>query len=252
MLRSLRTACVALALVLVGAVPAVAEMPAAEKSEIETIVRDYLIANPEIIEEAMRALQSKREAEAAAAQTAAIVENRSLIFDSPRQAVHGNPEGAVTLVEFFDYNCAYCRRTFPDILALIEANPDLRIVLKEFPILSAGSVEAARISVAVSKLAPEKAFQFHQEMFMRPGEANSAKSLAIAADLGLDAAALEGVANSAETTENLQEVQQLATVLGISGTPSFVIGTEIVPGAIGYDGLQEKVAAVRSCGATVC
>lgn len=234
------------------AVPARAEMAANERAEIEQIVRDYLLANPEVLEEAYKVLQDRRAAAEAEARRQAIAESGDMIFNSEHQMVLGNPEGAITLVEFFDYNCGYCRRAVSDMTALLEANPDLRIVMKEFPILSQGSVEAARISVAVKELAPERYLEFHQELFARPGEAGQAKALEVAADLGLDAAALKTAAEKPDVTANIQEVHQLASQLGISGTPSYVIGTEIVPGAIGYDGLQGKVAAFRACGATVC
>ena len=186
------------------------------------------------------------------AQAKAIEENRSLIFDSAHQMVLGNPEGAITLVEFFDYNCGYCKRAVSDMTALIEANPDLRIVMKEFPILSQGSLDAARISIAIKDKAPEAYIKFHQELFGRPGEATKAKALEVARDIGLDAAAIETAAAGQDVTQNLQEVQKLAEKLGISGTPSYVIGAELVPGAAGYDALQQKVAAVRNCGAATC
>jgi protein-disulfide isomerase len=243
----------AIVVVLVGPEASVrAETTAAEKQEIEQIVRDYLLAHPELIEEAITLLRQKREEEAAAAQVKAIQENGAEIFDSTYQAVLGNPEGKITLVEFFDYNCGYCKRAVDDMNALLAANPDLRMVMKEFPILSEGSVEAARVSVAVKDSAPESYLKFHQELFSRPGQANGAKALEVAQDLGLDAKALQEAANAADVTGNLQEVQQLAELLGISGTPSYVIGTELVPGAAGYDALQEKVAAMRQCGAATC
>ena len=232
--------------------PALAQTSAEQKGEIERIVRDYLLANPEVIEEAINALRAKREQEAVAAQTAAIEEKREAIFNSPNQMVLGNPQGAITLVEFFDYNCGYCKRALSDMTALIDANPDLRVVIKEFPILSEASVEAARISVAVKDTAPESYLKFHGELLSRPGQASVDKALEIAEDLGLDAEALRAAANAEGVTRNLQEVQELAQALGISGTPSYVIGRELVPGAAGYDALQEKVTAMRECGATSC
>ena len=232
--------------------PALAETSAAERQEIEQIVRDYLLANPEVIEEAVNALRAKRQAEEAAAQTKAIEEHRQDIFDSPHQMVLGNPDGPITLVEFFDYNCGYCRRAVSDMTALIDANPDLRVVMKEFPILSEGSVAAARMSVAVKDIAPDRYLEFHQELFSRPGESTGEKALEVARDLEIDTAALETAAASDAVTENLQEVSTLAQQLGISGTPSYVIGTELVPGAAGYDVRQEKVAARRQCGTTAC
>jgi protein-disulfide isomerase len=234
------------------AAPVRAETSPEQRQEIEAIVRDYLLANPEVLEEAINVLRARREQEAIAAQSKAIEENRELIFNSANQTVLGNPQGPITLVEFFDYNCGYCRRAVSDMTALIDANPDLRVVMKELPILSEGSVEAARISVAIKNLAPESYLQFHQELFARPGQATEEKALAIAGEIGLDVEALKAAAAGDDVTANLQEVQQLAQLLGISGTPSYVIGAELVPGALGYDLLQEKVTAMRGCGATSC
>jgi protein-disulfide isomerase len=247
----LRIALAALAAELALA-PAAAQTGAAERQQIEQIIREYLVANPEVIEEAVNALRQKREAEAVAAQSRAIEERRMAIFDSPHQAVLGNPEGPITLVEFFDYNCGYCKRALSDLTALIEANPDLRVVMKEFPILSQGSIDAARISIAVKEVAPERYLQFHQELFTRPGEATAEKALEIARDLGLDAAGLQAAADKESVARNLQEVEELAMALGISGTPSYIIGTELVPGAAGFDVLNQKVAAMRQCGETTC
>jgi protein-disulfide isomerase len=244
MLRFVRIASAVLA-ILFASLSARAEITPEQKQEMEALIREYLLANPEVIEEAIGVLQARREQEAAAAQVKAIEENWETIYNSKHQMVLGNPDGAITLVEFFDYNCGYCRRALSDMMALIETNPDLRVVLKEFPILSNDSVEAARIAVAVKDLAPESYLKFHQELFSRPGAAGANKALEIARDLGLDAEALQAAAASDEVTQNLQEVNALATSLGISGTPSYVIGSELIPGAIGYEGLQEKVTAAR-------
>ncbi len=234
------------------AAPSRAEMDAAQKAEIGEIIHQYLLDHPEVIDEAAQALQKKHDQQLAEKQSKAIDEKASTIFDSENQMVLGNPDGAITLVEFFDYNCAYCRHAVSDMTALLAANPDLRMVMKEFPILAPGSVEAARISVAVKDTAPDKYLAFHTELFSRPGQASEAKALEVATDLGLDADKLKAAAKGGDVTASLQEVHQLATDLGISGTPSYVIGKEIVPGAIGYDGLQAMVAAIRQCGETTC
>jgi protein-disulfide isomerase len=231
---------------------AAAEPTAGQKADIEAVVRDYILAHPEIIGEALTTLQARHEQEQKASQAAAIKEMQEKLTDSPHQAILGNPKGAITLVEFFDYNCGYCRRAHPDMVALIKANPDLRLVMKEFPILSEGSVEAARVSVAVKDLAPASYERFHEELFQQPGAANGAKALAIAEQLGLDVAALKKAGNKPDVTENFVEAQQLAQALGISGTPSYVIGGEVIPGAAGFDALQKKVDAVRTCGTATC
>jgi protein-disulfide isomerase len=237
---------------LVTALPVRAEMTGEQKEEIGEVIREYLLANPDILEEAINVLRERREQEAAAVQAKAIEESGALIFDSSNQVVLGNPEGAITLVEFFDYNCGYCKRAVSDMTALIDANPDLRVVLKEFPILSDGSVGAARIAVAVKELAPERYLDFHVELFDRPGQVDAIKALEVASDIGLDADALKSAADETEVTANIAEVRELASALGISGTPSYVIGAELIPGAIGFDGLQAKVTALRECGVTVC
>ncbi|MGH6923381.1 MAG: DsbA family protein [Propylenella sp.] len=246
-----RIAFAAMAL-LVAAAPLRAEMTPEQRKEFEQVIREYLLANPELLEEAITVLRERREKEAALAQTKTIEESGELIFNSQNQMVLGNPAGAVTLVEFFDYNCGYCKRAVSDMTALIDANADLRVVMKEFPILSEGSMQAARISVAVKDIAPERYLQFHAELFSRPGQADATKALEVARDLGLDAEALKKASEASAVSANIEEVRGLATSLGISGTPSYVIGKEIVPGAIGFDGLQEKVAAMRNCGATLC
>jgi protein-disulfide isomerase len=232
--------------------PVSAQTTPEEKQAIETIVRDYLLAHPEVIEEAITLLRQKREGDALAAQAKAVESSRDLIFNSEHQMVLGNPQGPITVVEFFDYNCGYCKRAVSDMTALIEANPDVRVVLKEFPILSEGSVEAARMSVAVKDSAPDSYLKFHEALFSRPGQVDGAKAMEIVRELGLDPDKLSAVANGEAVTRNLQEVQKLASTLGISGTPSYVIGTELVPGAAGFDTLQEKVEAMRECGATKC
>jgi protein-disulfide isomerase len=247
----LRIAAAALAMIFLAA-PSQAAMDAMQKKEIETIVHDYLLANPEVLEQAFKQLQDKRAKDAAAKQSDAIAKNGDQIFNSPNEMVLGNPKGAITLVEFFDYNCGYCKRAVADMMALLDANPDLRIVMKEYPILAEGSVEAARISVALKDTDPTHYLAFHQELFSRPGVANGAKALEVAEDLGIDVDKLKKAAGATNVTDNIKEVHQLADKLGISGTPSYVIGMELVPGALGFDALQQKVAAVRKCGATTC
>lgn len=244
--------CAVFAAVCMNAAPASAEMATEQRLEVEQVVRDYLLANPEIIEQAYAALQEKRKLESLAAQGKMIEEGAERIFNSPHQMVLGNPQGSITLVEFFDYNCGYCKRAVTDMTALIDANPDLRIVMKEYPILSEGSLEAARVSVAIKDSAPEKYLAFHQALFSRPGEATSGKALDVAREVGLDADALKARAEGNGVLGNLQEVQELAGQLGISGTPAYVIGKEVIPGAVGFDALQEKVASMRQCGETSC
>lgn len=245
-----------LACLLVGglALAATATAPLAmaqtmDKAAIEAIVHDYIIAHPEVIEEAMTALEKKQQADAAASQAKLIGERGNALFDSPRQVVLGNPKGDVTMVEFFDYNCGYCKKALGDTLALIDKDPNLRIVLKEFPVLGPGSVEAAKVAVAVNKVAPEKYLDFHKRLLGQRGQADRAKAIEAAMAAGIDASRLDRAMADKEVGATLEEVYGLASGLGLSGTPSYVVGGEVVPGAIGYDKLRQRIADAR-CTAT--
>src|SRR3981081_3369654 len=153
-----------------------------QRGDIETIVRNYLIAHPEVLEEAMAEL-SKRQANAEAEKhEAGVANNAEAIFNSPRGVTIGAKDGDVTCVEFFDYNCGYCKRAMTDMLDLMKADPKLKVVLKEFPVLSAGSVEAAQVGVAVRMQDPtgKKYLDFHQKLLTGRGAADKARARAVA------------------------------------------------------------------------
>ncbi|MBN9021522.1 MAG: DsbA family protein [Rhizobiales bacterium] len=241
-----------------------AELTDAQRGEVEGLIkdyvtsnpefiRDYLLANPEVIRDAIDALQRKQDEADRVAQATTIDNNRELLFSSPRQVVMGNPDGDVTLVEFFDYNCGYCRRAQEDMHRLIEGDPNLRIVLKEFPVLGEGSMQAAQVSVAVRMLAPEKAADFHEALLMQSGAVDTEVALAVAESLGLDRAALETEMRSDEVRATIGESYALAEQLQLTGTPSYVTSGEVAIGAIGFDALKDKIATAReSCSAEVC
>jgi protein-disulfide isomerase len=215
----------------------------------QAMVRDALLADPEIVRDAFIALQGREEAAQAAQRKQALAAAAEQVFRSPADFVAGNPEGDVTLVEFFDYNCGYCKRAMADMDRLLEADPDLRFVLKEFPILGPGSVEAAKVSVAVSKQARDRFLEFHRTLLSSRGQVDGARALQVAGELGLDVERLKADAARPEVDEVLGDSQRLAIRLGINGTPGYVVGEEVIPGAIGYDGLAENVAAVRAVNA---
>ena len=223
----------------------------AQKTEIEKIIHDYLIANPEVVRDALIELE-KRQAVAQLAERAhAIVQHKDRIFNSPRQVVLGNPDGDVTLVEFFDYNCGYCKRALSDMLDLIKGDPNLRIVLKEFPVLGRESIEAAQVAVAVAQQNVDY-LDFHQQLLSKRGRADKARALEIAASVGADMEKLAADMKAENVADTISEVYELATALGIGGTPAYVVGNEVVDGAVGLATLKEKIAAVRKCGTTVC
>jgi protein-disulfide isomerase len=167
--------------------------------------------------------------------------------------VLGNPNGNVAFVEFFDYNCGYCKRAMDDMLTLLKDDSKLKVVLKEFPVLGPGSVEAAQVAIAVhmQDKTGKKYLEFHQKLLGGRGEADKARALAVAKDIGLDMARLDKDIASPEVKATLQESFKLAEALGLNGTPSYVIGDNVVVGAVGLDALKEKVNTSR-CGKPSC
>jgi protein-disulfide isomerase len=153
----------------------------------------------------------------------------------------------VTLVEFFDYNCGYCKRALSDMLNLMKEDPKLRVVLKEFPVLGPGSVEAAQVAVAVRMQDPsgKKYLEFHQKLLGGRGQADRAHALAVAKEIGLDMTRIEKDMTGDEAKATLEENMHIAEALGLNGTPSYVIGTEVVVGAVGLAALKEKVGTAR-------
>jgi protein-disulfide isomerase len=225
----------------------------AQRGDIETIVRNYLIAHPEVLEEAMAELNKRQAAADAAKHEASIAQNSDTIFNSPRGVVLGNKDGDVSFVEFFDYNCGYCKRAMADMMDLLKSDPKLKVVLKEFPVLSQGSVEAAQVAVAVRMQDPtgKKYLDFHQKLLGGRGPADKARALAVAKDVGLDMAKLEKDMASPEAKATIEENFKLAEEMGMNGTPSYVIGKQIVVGAVGLEGLKEKIGMAR-CGKATC
>ena len=220
---------------------------AAQAREIENIVKNYLVQHPEVLQEAMEALDRRqKEAEADKARVT-IKDNNATIFNSTHQVVLGNPQGKVTMVEFFDYNCAYCKRALADMLDLLKTDSDLRFVLKEFPVLGPGSVEAAHVAVAARMQDPsgKKYMEFHQKLLGGRGPADKMRALAVAKDVGFDVARLEKDMNSDEVKATIEENMKLADALGVSGTPTYVVGEEVVVGAVGLDELRGKIKSER-------
>lgn len=235
-------------LVVPGLAPARAEpISADQRGEIETIVKNYLIAHPEVVQDAMAELEKRQQAADAEKHRQVVKENTATLFSSPHQVVLGNPQGNVTMVEFFDYNCGYCKRALPDMLGLLKADANLKFVLKEFPVLGEGSVEAARVAVAarMQDSTGKKYIEFHQKLLGSRGPADKARALAVAKDVGFDMARIEKDMGSDEVKKTIDENMKLADALGVSGTPSYVVGHEVVMGAVGLDALKEKIEAER-------
>ena len=223
-----------------------------QRSEIEKIIRDYLIKHPEVLQEAIAELEKRQAAADAEKHRAAIKANAALLFSSPRQVVLGNPKGDVTFVEFFDYNCGYCKRALDDMLTLLNNDPKLKVVLKEFPVLGPGSIEAARVAAAVRiQDNGKKYLEFHKKLLSQRGPADKTHALAAAKDVGFDVARLERDMMGDEVKASIDEAFKLAEQLGLNGTPSYVIGENVVIGAVGLAALREKINTAR-CGQVAC
>ena len=229
------------------------EFTPAQKQELGAFIKDYLVNNPQVLREAIEALD-KHDKEVADAERQKVVASQSgALFSSKYQATIGNPTGSATLVEFFDYNCHFCKGALPDVTKLMKGDPNLKLVLKDYPVLGPGSVEAAKVaSAARNQLPGDKFWPFHMKLLATHGPVGKTEALAVARDLGLDMDRLAKDMESPEIKTGLDEVMQLADSLQINGTPTFVVGQDVVVGAVGYDQLRDKVDSVHKCGHATC
>jgi len=236
------------------AAPGVVDAPGAglQEKQVIDIVRNFLTKHPEILVEMTTELDTRQRDEQAAVQQKAIGENAEAIFRSPHAFVGGNPDGDVTVVEFFDYNCGYCKRAMPDLIKLIDSDDKVRVVLKEMPIFGGDSDDAAKGALAAMKQG--KYFEMHQKLFGDSGKADKEKVLRIAGELGLDLEQLKKDMEAEEIEKALEETRELGQKLGLQGTPFYLIGDQTIPGAPEdlYDQLAKKVGEVREEGCKIC
>ena len=221
-------------------------LSAADKEEI----RAYLIANPEILEEMIAALETKRQLATRAKAQETIVEKQDQLFHGDPAFFAGNPDGKIALVEFFDYNCGYCRRAAPDLLALIDENPDLKVVFKEYPVLGPESLVAARAGVAAAK--QDRYADFHFALMAHNGPINEDAIFTVAETLGMDTNRLQLDMASEDVDRVLEANFALGQSLGVTGTPNFIIGDTMLPGAVGIQVMSRVIEDVRENGCAVC
>jgi protein-disulfide isomerase len=244
----LRRFLIALAL-LIGAIltsegPLYAQTLSPEQTrEVEKVIREYVLKNPELLLEAIENLEKRRGDEAQVAAKAAIGERRSELLNDPSAPVAGNPSGDVTVVEFFDYRCPYCKQVVPTVAQLLKEDPKLKLVYKELPILGPDSIVASRAALAAHKQG--KYHEMHAAL-MRTRTYDEGSILKIAGDLKLDTARLKTDMQSSETSEIIERNRRLARELNINGTPAFIVGEAIVPGAIDLRALKSLVAEARA------
>ena len=237
----------------VAASPRADEFTPAQKQEMGAFIHEYLVNNPDVLREAIEALDKRDKATAEAERQKTVVSQAGPLFSSKYQATIGNPKGNATLVEFFDYNCHYCKGALPDVTKLMKDDPNLKLVLKDFPVLGPGSVEAAKVaSAARNQLPGDKFWAFHTKLLATHGPVGKTEALAVARDLGLDMDKLNKDMESPDVKAGLDEVMALADQLQINGTPTFIVGQDLVVGAVGFDQLKDKVDSVHKCGHATC
>jgi protein-disulfide isomerase len=214
-----------------------------QRKAIETIIHDYLTKNPDVLLDALQAAEDKIKGDARDKAAQALSTRRREIFEDPETPIAGNPKGDVSLVEFFDYRCPYCKQVEPALEALLSEDRQLRLVYKEMPVLGADSVTASRAALAAKKQGKYDAL--HRALMLLKGQMNEAAVLKTAESVGVDIERLKRDMASPEIDRALKANTELAEALDIRGTPGFVIGNEIVPGAIDLATLKQMIANAR-------
>lgn len=215
-----------------------------QKQEVRDLVRDTILTNPEILVEAMSILQKQQETARLDAQKTTLKSIRASIDKGPLTPIAGNPDGDVTLVEFFDYQCGYCKRAFPGVMEVVSGDKNLRYVLKEFAILGPQSEIAARAALAAQK--QDKYMDLHTALMTLPGRLNKDKILKTAKSVGLDVAKLQKDMKGDDVTAEIMSTRAIAQKLGLTGTPAFIIGDQVIPGAVSPAALKDAIKKARS------
>ncbi|MEM7121283.1 MAG: DsbA family protein [Pseudomonadota bacterium] len=228
-----------------SAVPAIAaeELPELSREQVEQIVREYLVENPEVVIEALQAYEQQMAANEEAQAQENMARLADVIYGDPEAPETGNPDGDVVIVEFFDYRCGYCRRAAPDLFATVADDQGIRLIYKEFPILGDPSVVASRAALAARN---QGLYQpFHEALMVADIDFSEASIMALAESVGLDTEQLRADMDDPAIDEHLNNNYELARALGVRGTPAFIIGDELVPGAVGRAELEALVAEAR-------
>lgn len=234
------------ALVLATALPAAAEMTAEERAAFRAEVRAYLLENPEVLLEAMNELEMREQVAAAERDKQMLAAQSEAIFNDPASWVGGNPEGDITVVEFIDYRCGYCRKAWQEVDALVEQDGNIRFVLKEFPILGEQSVLSSRFAIAVLQLHGGEAYKTaHDALLSMRADASPEALARVAEEMGLDPQPILDRMNADEVTKVIEDNHRLAQTMEISGTPTFVVGGTMVRGYVPLEAMQQIVAEQR-------
>ena len=248
-------AALALALMLPFA-SAQAQAPAfseAQKQEFQALIKDYILKNPELIQDALVELDRRQKEGEQQARSKITQDKSGPLYTAKHNVSYGNPNGDVTIVEFFDYNCGYCKRAMPDLQRIVAEDKNLRLITKDFPVLGQPSVEAASVALAAKQqLSPEKLWGFHQKLMTVRGQIGKAQALDAAKDAGADMAKLAKDMENPAIRAAIEENVQIADALGVTGTPTYIVGNDVVVGAVGYAELKGRVENLRKCGKSTC
>ena len=218
----------------------------ADKTAIEKIVKDYLLKNPEIIREALIELERRTAEAEKERQQKLVTENQELLTDPKYGFVTGNKDGDITVVEFFDYNCPYCRQSLTDIMKLIENDKNVRDILKEYPILGQASKNAAMAALAARK--QNKYMEFHTALLTAKGRITDEQITKIAKSIGLDVDQLKKDMKSEDVIESHQKNMEVGQKLGINGTPTFIFNDQVIPQVLPYEAMKQLIARIRKAG----
>ena len=224
-----------------------------QTTEIGGIVKDYLLSHPEVLRDAITELEDREKVAEGDARRKALAEIGTKLADEPDSLVIGNPSGAVTLVEFFDYNCGYCKRALSDLDRLMKTNKDLKVVLRDFPILSAASQDAALVALAAhNQFAGDRYWEFHRKLLGIRSTVGKQQALDVAREMGADMDKIEKDASDPKTRAAIQQSLNAAQALALNGTPSYIVGDEAIVGAQGFDEIEKRIANMRKCGKAAC
>lgn len=253
-LRRLALAGLAVAAFGLGALPARAQtLSDDQRKAVVELVRETLLKNPELIQEALVELERRNQVAQVEAQRNALAAEKASLTDPATSVLAGNLQGDVTIVEFMDYNCGFCKRAMEDVRTLAKDDPKLKIVIKDFPILGPDSVEASRVAIAAkAQLQGQKYWDFHLKLMGTKGRINGAKALEVAKEAGADIERIRKEMEAPATRAVIEQTVALGDRLGLTGTPAFIVGDEVVFGAVGVPALKQKIEAVRKCGKATC
>jgi protein-disulfide isomerase len=221
-------------------------LSAAQQQQVKEVIRSYLMENPELILDAVKVYQARQEAKAKEEARNALVSNRDKLESDKDTPFAGNPKGDVTIVEFFDYNCGYCKKMIPAIQDVLKTDKNVRFVFKELPILREDSARAATAALAVWKIAPDKYLDYHVALMSGRGEFTDDRLFKAAETLGIDKEKLKTAMADPAIEQSIRRNRELSHMLGINGTPAFIIGDEMLPGAIEADVIRDAIKKKRA------